>query len=173
MAEGNIEAKCFYCDSINQISGTELRAAIGSAPSGAQIAMNCLNCARISMVPIGMLPDTGKLTTSEWVAQSVDVLSGSWLPCVAWTGSEAKLPVGERIEPGDKLSPRLWKYKNANLDKAPDKTEWWPWTDYAIRYGFDAYRKLELMRGMAWKKAIFGDQEPHHRTRVFVIPSNF
>lgn len=173
MTDDNVEAKCYYCDSINQLSGTELNAAISNAPSGAEIGMNCLNCARISIVPIGMLPDTGKLTTSEWAAKSLAVLSGSWLPCIKWTGQEAKLPVGEYIEPGDKLSPRLWKYKNANLDKAPDNSVWWPWEAYAINYGFDAFQKLRLMRGAGWEKAIFGNQQPHHRTRVFVIPSKF
>lgn len=173
MPVDRLEAKCAYCDSINQISGGELHAAISSAPSGAQIAFNCIQCARVSIILIGHLPNTGNLTTSKWIAQAIDDLGDNWLPCCEWNGREAKLPLGEYIEPGDKLSPRLWKYKNANLDPAPDGTVWWDWEAYAVNYGFDPYRKLELMRGNGWKGAIFGNEEPHHRTRIFIIPSRF
>lgn len=173
MSVEKIEALCTYCDGINQVSGSELYAAIKSAPSGAQVGINCIHCARINILNIGLLPKIGKLTTSEWTSKSIEALSESWLPCVVWNGLEAKLPLGEYIEPGDLLSPRLWKYKNANLDRAPDKSVWWTWEQYALNYGFDPFLKLKLMRGAEWEKAIFGDQKPHHRTRVMVIPSKF
>jgi hypothetical protein len=173
MALDKIEALCNYCDGINEISGSELYSAIKAKPSGAQLGLNCMHCARINVLNIGLLPKTGKLTTSEWTSKTLEALGESWLPCVKWNGLEAKLPLGEYIEPGDLLSPRLWKYKNANLDKAPDNTVWWSWEAYAINYGFDAFLKLRLMRGADWEKAIFCDQKPHHRSRVFMIPINF
>jgi hypothetical protein len=170
MTEDIIEAKCDFCDHINQLSGSELRIAIDSATSGAKIGMNCMECGHINLIQVDKLPTTGKLSTTEWVAKSVTALNNSWLPCIVFTGAEAKLPLGERIEPGDLLMPRLWTYKNANLDKAPDGSVWWSWEDYAKNWGFDPFLKLVRMRGPAWEKRMFGDQQPHHRTRVFVIP---
>ena len=131
---------------------------------GAQIGFNCMNCARINVLNIGLLPKTGKLTTSEWTSKSIQALGESWLPCVKWTGLEAKLPLGEYIEPGDLLSPRMWKYKNSNLDKAPDNTVWWSWEEYAINYGFDPYLKLKLMRGA---KGVFGNPNVHHQIKSY------
>jgi hypothetical protein len=169
MPEKKIETACKYCEMPNEISSTDLYSAIKDAPPAGRIGMTCLQCGRVNLLDVSTLPDITNLQLSEWVGKTTDALGESWLPCVFWDGLEAKLPVGEYIEPGDLLSPRLWKYKNSRLDKSPDGSVWWRWEDYASKFGFDPFIKLCLMRGPDWKKSIFGDQKPHVRTRVFSL----
>ncbi|MBN1234758.1 MAG: hypothetical protein JW999_01770 [Methanotrichaceae archaeon] len=69
MAQEKIEALCTYCDGINEISGSELYSAIKAKPSGAQLGLNCMHCARINVLNIGLLPKIGSKgwTKLEWV----------------------------------------------------------------------------------------------------------
>jgi len=162
---------CLSCEIESDISATELYRC--KQKSKEAIAM-CSTCGRANRIVMDELPETGKLSLIEWTGKVTDELGDTWLPCLKFTGPEAKLPGGTYVSPGDELTPRLWLYKTGILDTSPDGTDYWTWEDYCTRFGIDPFLKLYWMRTSrrpTWLKEVTRGRaitldDVHIRTRV-------
>ena len=167
MSNKGIGIVCWYCETENDVSASEL---YGILKEARRVGMTCLNCGRLSVVNVSDLPSTKNIESSEWSPKIVERLGENWLPCMEWKDAAARLPLGYQALPGDLLAPqRLWLYKNAVLEQTKEKSDYWTWEEYVRHFGFDPYIKIRLMRGPNWEKSIFGDQIPHVRSRLISL----
>jgi hypothetical protein len=115
------------------------------------------------------MPSADGVELSQWTEKLAYDGVNNWLPCIKFTGPEAKLPSGAYIEPGFEQYPKKWLYRTASLDESPSGSTWWTFEEYASTYGFNPFLKLLAMRGLVWLKFMTKGKEVRIDTSVVVL----
>lgn len=137
------EYLCPLCSTQSKVSATELYQA---KKNNKKALIACCFCGGIAKLLSEQLPDVGILTVEKWSEELAYDGENDCLPCLPFTGPESKLPSGAYVGPGDEMSPRLWRYRTADLSKSPSGDTWWTWEEFVKHFGTDPFIKLYKMR---------------------------